>query len=76
MEEIRQKLRHRFQAETDIEIESGFKDWSTYAEWLEVLAVQEINKGLVKENEMMREKMRKAMDLLAQGISGIYTKAI
>lgn len=76
MEKIREKLRLRFQAETDIEIGPGSRDWNKYAEWLEGLAVIEITEGLVKENDMMRRKMIEAIRILEKGIAGCYTKGI
>jgi len=76
MEKVREKLRLRFLAETDIEIGPDSKDWGRYAEWLEGLAVIEITEGLVKENDMMRRKMQEAIRILEKGIAGCYTKSI
>ena len=70
MEESKQKLRLRFQAETDVVIEPDSEDWKQYAEWLENLAIKELNNEIVKENELLLKKIREAMKALEEGING------
>lgn len=64
MEGSKEKLRLRFQAETDVVIEPNSEDWKQYAEWLENLAIKKLNNELVKENELLLKKIQKAMDAL------------
>lgn len=64
MEGSKEKLRLRFQAETDVVIEPDSEDWKQYAEWLENLAIKKLNNELVKENELLLKKIQKAMDAL------------
>ena len=71
MEESKQKLRLRFQAETDVVIEPYSEDWKQYAEWLENLAIKELNNEIVKENELLLRKIREAMNALEEGINGV-----
>ena len=74
MKESREMLRQRFQAQTDIEVDPQPGDWKRYAEWLEKLSIKELNSELVKENEMLRNKIQEAMDVLEQGITGAGTR--
>lgn len=74
MKKSREMLRHRFEAESDIEIESQPADWKRYAEWLETVAIKELNNELVKDNELQRSAMRKAMNVLEKGIAGCPVK--
>ncbi len=67
MEESKQKLRLFFQAETDVVIEPNSEDWKQYAEWLENLAIKELNNEIVKENELLQKKIREAMNILEEG---------
>lgn len=71
MEESRQKLRLLFQAETDVVIEPHPEDWKQYAEWLENLAIKELNNEIVKENELLLKKIREAMNILEEGIKSV-----
>ncbi|MEK6697421.1 MAG: hypothetical protein AABZ10_00060 [Nitrospirota bacterium] len=71
MEESKEKLRLRFQAETDVVIEPYPEDWKQYAEWLENLAIKELNNEMVKENELLLKKIREAMDALEEGIKSV-----
>ena len=72
MRECKKLLRLRFEAETDIVVQSCLEDWKKYAEWLEKLSVKQINCELEKENNFLRKRMEKAMDILEEGISGRY----
>lgn len=63
-------LRLRFYAETDVEIGKTHVDWQRYAEWLEALAIKELNKEMLMENEMLRNRMQEAMYALEKGITG------
>ena len=74
MKESREMLRQRFQAQTDIEVDPQPGDWKRYAEWLEKLSIKELNSELVKENEMLRNKIQEAIDVLEQGITGAGTR--
>ncbi len=74
MKESRDLLRQRFQAQTDIEIHPQPEDWKQYAEWLEKLAVRELNNELVRENEMLRNRMQEAVNVLEEGITGARRK--
>jgi len=74
MKESKEMLRFRFQAETDVEIDPTPADWQQYAGWLEVLAINELNNELLKENEMLKQKMREAMSVLEKGITGARAK--
>ncbi len=74
MKANRNPLRERFQAETDVEIDPQPEDWRRYALWLEKLSLKELNNELIRENELLRSRMRKAMDTLEAGITGRYAK--
>lgn len=74
MKESREMLRQRFQAQTDIEVDPQLGDWKRYAEWLEKLTIKELNSELVKENEMLRNRIQEAIDVLEQGITGAGTR--
>jgi hypothetical protein len=76
MKESREMLRLRFHAETDIDVEPIPADWERYAKWLEALVINELNKGMLRENEMLRKRMREAMSVLEQGIAGRETARI
>ncbi len=64
MEESKERLRLAFEAETDIVIDAYPKDWKKYAEWLENLAIKKLNNEVIKENELLRNAMQKAMKAL------------
>ena len=70
MKESKEMLRQRFEAQTDIELAQKPDRWKSYAEWLERLASKKINSELIGENEMLRNKMREAMNVLEQGVTG------
>lgn len=74
MEQGKEALRLRFESQTDIVLVPHPEHWQQYAEWLEELAIKEINTDLVKENEWLRDKMSKAMQTLEEGIAGAYSK--
>jgi hypothetical protein len=74
MNESREILRQRFQAQTDVEIDPEPENWKRYAVWLEKLSIKELNSELAKENEMLRNKMQEAMGALEAGITGTRTK--
>lgn len=74
MEQGKEALRLRFESQTDIVVVPHPEHWQQYAEWLEELAIKEINTELVKENEWLRDKMSKAMQTLEEGITGAYAK--
>jgi hypothetical protein len=74
MEQGKEALRLRFESQTDIVLVPHPEHWQQYAEWLEELAIKEINTELVKENEWLRDKMSKAMQTLEEGITGAYSK--
>ncbi len=69
VKESKEMLRQRFEAQTDIELAQKPDRWKSYAEWLERLASKKINSELIGENEMLRNKMRKAMNVLEQGVT-------
>jgi hypothetical protein len=68
MKESKQRLRLRFQAETDVEVDPCPQDWKRYAEWLEKLAIKKLNNQLVKENNLLLEKIQEAMNALEEGM--------
>lgn len=70
MIETKQRLRSRFEAETDVVVEHDNEAWKQYAEWLENLAVEKINNELARENALLLNKMREALKALEQGIEG------
>ncbi len=74
MKESKDLLRQRFQAQTDIEVDPQPQDWKQYAEWLEKLAVKELNNELIIENEVLWNRMREARDVLEEGITGARAK--
>ena len=76
MKESKKMLRLRFQAKTDVEIDPTPSDWQQYAEWLEVLAIKELNNEMLKEHGMLKQKMRQAMDVLEKGIVGTRVKIL
>lgn len=64
MDQGKEALRLRFEAETDIVLAPPPEHWKQYAEWLEELAVKELNMELVRENELLQKKITAAMDVL------------
>jgi len=70
MEESRETLRLAFEAETDIVIELYSEDWKKYAQWLENLAIKELNSEIIKENEQLRNALEEAMNILENGMTG------
>ena len=64
MQETKEKLRLTFEAETDVVIEAYPEDWKRYAKWLEKLAIEKLNNEVIKENELLRNAMQKAMKAL------------
>lgn len=64
MDEGKDALRLRFEAETNIVLVPHPEHWKQYAEWLEELAVKELNVEVVKENELLQNKIEEAMDVL------------
>jgi hypothetical protein len=74
MEQGKEALRLRFESQTDIVLVPHPEHWQEYAEWLEELAVNELNNELMRENELLRNKMQEAMNALEQGITGAYSK--
>ena len=64
MQESKEKLRLTFEAETNVVIEAYPQDWKKYAEWLENLAIKKLNNEVIKENELLRNAMQKAMSTL------------
>ena len=64
MQESKEKLRLAFEAETDVVIEAYPEDWKKYAKWLENLAIKKLNNEVIKENELLRNAMQKAMKAL------------
>ena len=64
MEESKEKLRLAFEAETNIVIEAYPEEWKKYAKWLENLAIEKLNNKIIKENELLRNAMQKAMSAL------------
>jgi hypothetical protein len=68
LDEGKEVLRLRFEAETDIVLAPHPKHWQEYAEWLEELAVKELNNELVKENNVLQKKIAAAMDALEKGV--------
>ncbi len=67
MDESKDALRARFEAETDIVLVPHPEHWKQYAEWLEELAVKELNNELVRENELLQNKIKEAVDVLEKG---------
>lgn len=68
LEEGREMLRSRFEAKTDI-ILGNPADWKLYAEWLEKSAVRKINNEIARANELLRNKLQQAMNILEQGLT-------
>ncbi len=64
MEESKERLRLAFEAETDIEIDAYPSNWKKYAEWLESFSIKKLNNEVIKENELLRNAMQKAMSAL------------
>ncbi len=68
--ESREMLRQRFQAQTDVEVDPQPEDWRRYAEWLERISIKKLNNELAEENEMLRNRMQTAMNVLEAGVTG------
>ncbi len=64
MQETKEKLRQTFEAKTNVVIEAYPEDWKQYAKWLENLAIEKLNNDVIKENEMLRNVIQKAMSAL------------
>lgn len=70
MKESKQILRSYFKAQTDIIVGSCHDDWKKYSEWLEKLAIDQLNIKFEKENNWLRDKIANAIDVLEEAISG------
>lgn len=70
MNESKQMLRSRFEAETDVVLCLEHNDWKRYAEWLESLAIKKLNNELIKENRLLRNQIRRSMSVLEKAIIG------
>ena len=68
MKEGKESLRRTFEAQTDIIIEQK-DEWKKYAQWLEAFNVKKFGNDIVEENKMLRQQIRKAMDILEYGIT-------
>ena len=64
-------LRKQFEAETDIKMVPQPIDWKTYAEWLENLAIDELNKKAIEKNQLLRNVIHKTIDYLQDEILNI-----
>lgn len=70
MQEGKEILRSRFEAQTDIIVGSCPDDWKKYSQWLEKLAIGQLNMELEKNNNRLRDKIEQAIDILEEAISG------
>lgn len=62
-------LRERFMSETDISVEVEEGNWKEYSKWLEKLKTEDINSELIIENNYLKRKLLKAIDILYQGVT-------
>ena len=46
-------------------------DWKKYAEWLENLAIDELNKKAIEKNQLLRNVIHKTIDYLQDEILNI-----
>lgn len=69
MKDGRTYLRRRFESQTDIVIHSRSTSWKKYAIWLEALQVESIKKKLIKENNILRNNIHHAIDILEKAIT-------
>lgn len=69
MKETKILLREQFEAETNISVNKDSKNWKLYSEWLEQLKSDDINNDIVIENNFLKDKMYKAMNIFYEGIS-------
>jgi len=76
MEEVIKKLRLRFENETSVVIEPYPVNWQKYAEWLEKLAAKELNHEILKENQHLKDRMQKLIDVIKEGIAIGHMKHI
>jgi 2-phospho-L-lactate transferase/gluconeogenesis factor (CofD/UPF0052 family) len=69
MKQNKKMLRLRFYAETNVELRSKADDWKSYAEWHEKLSAKKVNNEILQSNDLLRSKLRQAMDILEEGIT-------
>lgn len=69
MGDAKERLRLKFESETDIVIDEKTKAWEKYALWLERVNAEKIKNKIVKENNFIRDKIQNAFDILDEAIS-------
>jgi hypothetical protein len=57
LDEGKNALRPRFEAETDIILVPHPEHWQQYDKWLEEPAVEKLNTEVVRENELLQDKI-------------------
>ncbi|MFA5879016.1 MAG: hypothetical protein WC860_02460 [Candidatus Margulisiibacteriota bacterium] len=72
MKNIIEELHQQFYAETNIEISVEDNDYCSlqiYAQWLENLTIDKLNKDMILENKNLRNAFYQVMDILENGLT-------
>ncbi|MEW5894471.1 MAG: hypothetical protein AB1650_01750 [Candidatus Omnitrophota bacterium] len=69
MDEVQKFLRLKFEAETDIVVNEKTACWKQYALWLERAQMKILRKKVIKENNILRVNIHRAIKILDDAIT-------
>ena len=69
MSDAQERLRLKFESETDIIINEKTKAWEKYALWLENAAIDRLKEQTIKENNHLRGKIQLCLDILDDALT-------
>lgn len=73
MNETAERLRLKFESETDLIISEESNDWEDYALWLEHICTEEIKNNTIKENNILRNIIQETINALEQVLTSRIT---
>ena len=71
MDEVQEFLRLKFKAETNIDVHEKMACWKQYALWLERTQMEILGRKIIKENNILRDKIHHAVDILDDAITAM-----
>lgn len=69
MDEVQKFLRLKFEAETDIVVKEKTACWKQYALWLERAQMKILRRKIIKENNVLRANIHRAIKILDDAIT-------
>lgn len=69
MREGRETLRLKFESETNIAMNDKTMAWKKYALWLEHLAVNGLRSKIIKENNHLRARIQRVLNILDDALT-------